>query len=111
MRNPKFKVLKSIFNNQYYYTLRSAHGKMLLSNEGYATKVSCLQDIQFVQAFATLEHLYVKKELPDFTFILQSPDGAVIGRSEPYRNRFGRDTVILGVRRDALHAVIVDLAF
>ena len=111
MRNPKFKVFKSVFNNQYYYNLRSDYGEKILGSEGYTSKQSCLEDIMLVKSCAAIDSHYESSDAACYTFCLKAACGKIIGRSVSYRNQFGRDTGLLIVKRDAPHAPVEDLAF
>jgi uncharacterized protein YegP (UPF0339 family) len=111
MKNPYFKIFKSIANGQYYYRLRAANGEIVLSGEGYTSKQSCLEGIAAVSGNAAdMTRYHRHNDYMNYTFVLKAANGEIIGRSESYITPAGRDAGICAVKRSAGLAAVEDLS-
>lgn len=106
----KFEVLRSRMTDQYYFHLKAANGRIILSSEGYVTKQSCEDGVESVKANARLDERYERKDaMRDYTFNLKAVNGKTIGRSETYTTHEHREDGIKAVKRIAPGAIIEDL--
>ena len=111
MENPKFQIFKSTSNLQYYFRLRAKNGEIILSSEGYTTKVNCQNGIGSVKTNAPYDSRYERKDgINSYTFNLKSGNGEIIGRSESYTTSYARENGITAVKRDAPNAPTEDLS-
>lgn len=112
MENPKFQVLKSSANYQYYYRLKAKNGESVLNGEGYTTKQNCLNAIASVKINAPYDSRYDRRMATNgqYYFLLKAGNGEVIGKSEMYNTSNAREGGIETVKRDAPGAPIEDLS-
>lgn len=110
MRKAKFVLFQSTKNDEYYFHLKAGNGEIILDSEGYTTKASCLNGIASVKENSqNLKNfkLLVAKNGEDY-FNLVAGNGEVIGSSETYKSRQGRDNGIESVMVNAPSAEIID---
>lgn len=110
--HPKFQVFQSDKNSQHYFRLLSGNAESTLHSEGYTTKDNCLNGVNSVKRNAPNDGNYDRLTARNgqFYFNLKSAhNGQVIGTSEMYVSRQGRDNGIEAVKRDAPIAQIEDL--
>ena len=102
MRKPKFKVYKNE-ETAFYFTLRSANGEPILSSQGYRSLQGAEKGIQSVVENSRDDRRYLRKLSDDlkYFFVLKARNGQVIGTSELYSSKSGREKGIKAVRRAA----------
>ncbi len=78
--NPKFQIYLN------FYRLKSAKGDIILTGEGYATRLECIKKIEHVKSSASKSSRYerVISNNNEYYFILRSANGERIGKSEMY---------------------------
>lgn len=103
----KFAIFKGI-NNQFYFNLKDGNGERILASEGYRSKSSCENGISSVKTNATDDSQYEKRESTNeqYYFVLNARNGEIIGTSEQYVSKTGRDKGIEAVKKEAPWAVI-----
>ncbi len=112
MENPKFQLLKSAADGQFYYRLRAENGEIILRGEGFVSKLSCLKSIAAVKSNAAMDNRYERKDGRSiFAFSLKAANGEVIGTGESYPNTAARENGIYAVKRDAATAPIEELIY
>ena len=112
MNISKFNLFQSKKNNQFYFHLKAAgNSEIILDSEGYITKASCLNGIESVKENSKDEDNFDRLEAKngEFYFNLVARNGEVIGNSETYKSKQGRDNGIESVMRNAPVAEVVDL--
>lgn len=110
MNNPKFQMVRSNVNSQYYFRLRAGNGEIVLNSEGYTSKQSCATGIASVKENAPYDSRYDRKDaFGNYTFKLEAENGQIIGRSENYTTSYSRENGIAAVKRDAPDAPVEDL--
>lgn len=110
--NPKFDIFQSEKNSQYYFCLRAENNKIVLASEGYTTKQNCRNGVDSVKKNAPHDLNYERRTATNgqFYFNLRSRQNSqVIGTSETYVSRQGREDGISSVKRCAPIAEIRDL--
>lgn len=110
MHISKFVLFQSTKNHEYYFHLKAGNGEIILDSEGYTTKASCLNGIASVkensQNIDRFKLLIAKNE--EHYFNLVAGNGEIIGSSETYKSKQGRDNGIQSVKRNAPDAEIID---
>lgn len=109
MENSKFTMFPS--GNSYYWNLKARNGEKILHSEAYTTKEGCRTGIASVKTNSPYDERYEKKMSTNdqHYFVLKSLNHQVIGVSETYTTRSGRDNGIEDVKRYAPSAPIEDL--
>lgn len=107
----KFLLFKSSKNNQFYWHLKAANGEIILQSEGYTTKQGAENGIDSVRRNAPYDERYERLDASNgqYYFVLKAQNGQVIGVSETYKTKQGRDNGILAVKREAPGGPIEDL--
>ncbi|MGX7668852.1 YegP family protein [Flavobacterium pedocola] len=105
-------VISKRKNGEFQFNLKAGNGEVILSSEGYSTKANCKNGIESVQTNSQIDSRYDKKESTNgkFYFNLKSANGQIIGTSEMYESKAGRDGGITSVKNNGTTTVIEDLA-
>jgi uncharacterized protein YegP (UPF0339 family) len=103
-------TLQKASNDLYYFSLRANNGQVLLTSEGYASKVGCLNGVDAVKANGSTETRYERKTSSNgkYYFILKASNGQIIGTSEMYGSEAGRDNGIASVKSNAPKASVAE---
>ena len=111
MRKPKFEILAGM-DGKYYYRLKAANGEPIMSGRGYSSKPGIIHSIANVISEAEQEIRFTRKTSANdkFFFQLRAKSGRIIGWSELYQTRQGRDKGIRAVQRATLVGRIEDLS-
>lgn len=111
MSQAKFEIFRSDRNQQFYFRLKAANGRNILSSEGYIAKYSCENGIASVKRNAPLDERYEKKtnKAGQYYFNLKAGNGEIIGTSEAYTTTDNRDHAIETVKSVAPDADTEDL--
>jgi uncharacterized protein YegP (UPF0339 family) len=96
-------------NGQFYFNLKAGNGEIILSSEGYITKISCQHGIDSVRLNSQNDNCYQRRNDSTYTFTLHALNGQIIGRSESYSSSIMRDHGISSVKANAPSAPITDL--
>lgn len=111
MNNPKFQIFRDI-RSEYRYRLKAKNGEIILrSSKGYVTKDACRTDIVSVKVNSTDDNRYHRQISTNgqYYFTLNDLNNNVIGVSETYQTKIGRENGISAVKRDAPTAPTEDL--
>ena len=105
----KFIITKRT-NDEFQFNLKASNGEIILSSEGYKTKVSCKNGIESVQKNSPEIKMYEIKEAKNgkFHFNLKASNGQVIGTSQLYASEALCKNGIESVMKNAPTATIVD---
>ncbi len=97
-------------NREYKFVLEASNNETILVSEGYITKQSCLSGIESVRTNASNDLRYERKISINnkYYFTLKSGNGEIIGTSEMYETKAGRDNGIESVKANAPTAIIYD---
>jgi len=109
MKNSKF-IIFSGKNEQFYFRLTAPNGEPILASEGYATKSGCKNGIQSVKSNSPEDSQYKRlgTSSGQFYFNLTANNGEVIGKSETYKTKQGRENSIESVKSNAPDAPLED---
>ena len=109
MQNPKFQIFTGK-DGQFYFRLIARNGEPILASEGYTTKSSCKNGIASVKKNAKKDAQYklLTASNGQFYFNLIAGNNQVIGKSETYKSKQGRDNGIKAVKSAAPKAPVED---
>lgn len=95
-----FELFQSEKSGEFYFRLKAKNGQIILSSEGYTTKVACQNAIESVKKNSHYEDRFEKKETKEgkFRFNLKSTNGQIIGTSPNFESEEGRDNCIESVK-------------
>ena len=98
-------------DGQYYFNLKAANGKVILTSERYTTKANALNGIRSIQENTTVAARFDRRtsKARDPYFVLKAGNGEPIGRSEMYSSTGARDNGIRSVEANAPTARVNDL--
>lgn len=107
----KFTITKRA-NEEYQFSLKAGNGQVILSSEGYGTKVNCQNGIESVKKNASEDARYERKTSSNGKsfFNLKATNGQIIGTSQMYESEASRDNGIESVKTNAPEATIEDLS-
>jgi uncharacterized protein YegP (UPF0339 family) len=111
MRKPKFEIFAGK-DGKFYFRLKAANGEPIMSGRAYDSKPGVVHGIATVMTEALEETRFVRKTSANlkYFFQLRSKTGRLIGWSELYETRQGRDNGIRAVQTAAQWGRIADLA-
>jgi uncharacterized protein YegP (UPF0339 family) len=106
----KFEI-KTRANGEYQFNLKANNGEIILSSEGYSSKAGCENGIESVKKNAADDDKYDRLESKNSKhyFNLKAANGQIIGSSEMYESKSGRDGGIESVKKNATVATVSDL--
>ncbi len=98
-------------NGEFQFNLKATNGQVILTSQGYKTKVSCLNGVESVKKNAQTEARFEKKVAANGKpfFNLMATNGQVIGSSQMYASEVTMNNGIASVMKNAPEAAIVDL--
>ncbi len=93
---------------QYRFRLKAANGEIILASEGYKQKNGANHGVQSVRKNALFDERYQRKTAADGTFFfnLIAANHEVIGTSETYETKAGREKGINSVKSHAAQATV-----
>ncbi|HYG05652.1 MAG TPA: YegP family protein [Stenotrophomonas sp.] len=98
---PYFKLMRS--GPQFYFVLRAANHRVILTSERYTTEQSALKGIEAVRKNVGEEHGFSRKLAvngePMFNVVARN--GEIVGTSETYRSVASREKGIASVLANA----------
>ena len=103
-------VITTRKNGEFQFNLKATNGQVILTSEGYKTKVSCLNGVESVKKNCKDENRFNKKVASNGKpyFNLMANNGQVIGSSQMYANVVNMNNGIASVMKNAPEAPIVD---
>lgn len=106
----KFEIFKDKAG-KFRFRLKSANGAVILASEAYETKAGAKAGIDAVKINAVNENQFEKKDSTNgkFYFVLKANNNEVIGVSELYASRAGREGGIISIKQNAADAEIQEL--
>jgi uncharacterized protein YegP (UPF0339 family) len=95
--------LKVAANSQYMFNLKAGNNEIILTSETYSSKAAAENGIASVRANAADDKNYERKTAANGTpfFVLKSPNGETIGKSETYSSVAGMENGIKSVKENA----------
>lgn len=105
----KFIISKRI-NGEFQFSLKADNGQIVLSSEGYTTKLGCETGIASVKTNSKDDSRFDRKTSSNGKayFNLKASNGQIIGTSEMYESTASRDKGIESVKANAAHATVED---
>lgn len=106
----KFEIYKDKAE-KFRFRLKAGNGQVILVGEAYESKAGCKNGIESVMANAADKGNFDSRETESgkFYFVLKAKNHQVIGQSEYYESKQGRDNGIESVMKNAPGATIDDL--
>ena len=98
-----FKLFKSDKNGEFYFNLKAGNHETILTSEGYKAKSGAENGIESVMKNGASDSNFDRKEAKNgqFYFNLKASNGQIIGTSEMYTSKAGRDNGIESVKKNA----------
>lgn len=98
----KFEITKRK-NGEFQFNLKAGNGQVILSSEGYTTKVNCKKGIESVKKNSQNEARFESKESKNekFYFNLKSTNGQIVGSSQMYESEASKNNGIASVMKNA----------
>jgi len=98
-------------DQQFYFHLKAANGEIILASEGYTQKHNAENAIESVRVNSPFDGNYIDKVAKDSRnyFVLRADNNEVIGTSQMYRSKQGRDIGKASVKENALVSRVDDL--
>ena len=105
----EFVVSKNT-NDLYYFRLRANNGQLLLSSEGYVSKVGCLNGVESVKSNGRDQNRYDKRTTSNvnYYFNLKAMNGQILGTSEIYETAAARDNAMKTVQSTVTDTLLDD---
>jgi uncharacterized protein YegP (UPF0339 family) len=102
MAHPEFQVSTGK-DDKFYFSLTAANGLVILSSQGYTTKVACNTGIFSVKKNSTNKKHFERKDSKDGThyFVLKAANSKVIGKSQMYKSNESSENGIESVKTNA----------
>lgn len=96
-------VVSTRKNGEFQFNLKAGNGQGILASEGYSSKASCLNGIEFVKKNSADESKFDIKTSTNgkFYFNLKSSNGQIIGSSEMYESEAAMKNGIASVMKNA----------
>ncbi|HEX5626113.1 MAG TPA: YegP family protein [Saprospiraceae bacterium] len=106
----KFEITKRK-NGDFQFNLKANNGEVILTSQGYKSKLGCTSGIHSVKTNAANDSRYELKTAANgkFHFNLKAQNGRVIGSSEMYSSEAARNNGVSSVKSNAPGAQTVDL--
>lgn len=110
IRKPRFELLAGK-DGKFYVYLWSQAGVVVLSSRGFSNQYQAIQTISSMMRYGAFENRFLRRETADgrYFFQLLAPSGRVLGWSEMYHSKQGRDNGIVAVRRAVQAGRVLDL--
>ena len=101
MGNPKFVIKRS--DDQFHFHLTAANGEIILTSERYKTRSSAENGVMAVKESAAMERRYERREsrADEPYFVLKAGNNEIIGTSQMYVSKRGRDEGMRAVMENA----------
>ncbi len=107
----KFEITTSA-DGDFMFEIKASNGEIIMTSQGYAAKSACQNGIKSAKTHSINKNLFRQEIAPNgnFYFSLTSLNRQIIGTSQMYDSRLGRDNGIDSVFQNAQHADVKDLS-
>lgn len=104
-------VITTRKNGEFQFNLKASNGQVILTSEGYSTKLACENGISTVKKNSEEDARFDCKTASNGKpyFNLKASNGQIIGTSEMYESEAARDNGIKSVKNNAPEASVEDL--
>lgn len=98
----RFDILRKK-SGKFTFRLMGANGQLLLSSESFGTRSAAQSAVKDVVESADTESNFERRENSqgDYYFVLKSPSGRILAKSDVFASEAGRETGIWAVKRNA----------
>lgn len=88
-------------NGHYFFSILASNGEIVFRSEEYLSEVECLKAIDYVKIAAQSDSNFERITHPnnDYSFLVKSSTGKLLGKSERYASMTGRENGIAAVKR------------
>jgi uncharacterized protein YegP (UPF0339 family) len=102
MAHPEFQVSTGK-DEKFYFNLTAANGQVILSSQGYKSKVGCENGIASVKKNSTNKKHFERKDSKDGShyFVLKAANSKVIGKSQMYKASASSENGIESIKTNA----------
>jgi len=106
----KFEITNRV-DTSFMFNLKASNGEIILTSQGYTTKSACQNGIESVKTNSVARKMYKKETASDGSsyFNLTAANSQIIGTSQMYATKQGRDHGIDSVKKNGHKAEIIDL--
>jgi uncharacterized protein len=106
----KFEIVQRK-NGEFQFNLKADNGKVILTSEGYTSKVGCLNGIESVRKNALTQTSFERRVSANgkVYFNMVATNGQVIGTSEMYETVSGVDNGIESIMSNAPIALVYEM--
>ena len=105
-------VISKRSNGDFQFNLKSGNGQIVLTSQGYSSKISCENGIESVRINSQDESKFEFKIASNgkFYFVLKASNGQIIGTSEMYESESTLRGAIGPVKIAAQDAIVKDMS-
>ena len=105
-------VISKRTNGDFQFNLKSGNGQIVLTSQGYSSKISCENGIESIRHNSREESNFEFKIASNgkFYFVLKASNGQIIGTSEMYENESTLLSAIGSVKFAAQDAIVKDMS-
>ncbi|MCO5238063.1 MAG: YegP family protein [Chitinophagaceae bacterium] len=96
----------------YYFHLKATNGQILLTSEGYTSKMGCMNGIEATKLSSVKRDRYILKETAngEYFFHLKAANGQVLGISKRYATEANRNAAIDSIINIGQTSLVLDAA-
>jgi len=101
-------IISTRKNGEFQFNLKAANGQVILSSEGYSSKVGCQNGIESVRKNAQDDSKFERLTAKDGRsyFNLKATNGQIVGSSQMYESDNGMEKGIESVKNNAPNASV-----
>lgn len=102
MAHPEFQVSTGK-DDKFYFNLTAKNGQVIISSQGYKSKVSCENGIASVKKNSSNKKHYERKDSKggQHYFVLKAANSKVIGKSQMYKSNESSENGIQSIKVNA----------
>jgi uncharacterized protein YegP (UPF0339 family) len=93
----------------YYAVLKASNGQVILETHLHTTVAACENNISSIKKNSFYDDKFESRDTKNgnYCFLLKAQNGQMIGYSQEYSSKSGRDNGILSVKKNAPDANII----
>jgi len=103
-------VITRATNGEHYFNLKADNSKVILTSQMYSSKAACFSGIESVRSNSSDDSRYERKQSVNNKqyFVLKASNGQIIGNSEMYSSKAGRENGIESVKKNGYNTKVVE---
>jgi len=103
-------VITRAKNGEHYFNLKADDLQIILTSQMYSSKPDCFNAIESVKNNCTDDSRYERKQSVNnkHYFTMKASDGQIIGNSEMYSSKPGRDNGIESVKKNGNNKQLIE---